>query len=70
MDDVQHAIESLQAEIKNSNAVIDKAIRDRRTSAKDSPLVAEFNTAIATARQELAAVELKLRQLYESRSDD
>jgi hypothetical protein len=70
MDDVQHAIESLQTEIKNSSAVIDKAIRDRRTSAKDSPLVAEFNTAIATARQELAAVELKLRQLYESKSED
>ena len=60
----------LQAEIKNSNAAIDKAIRDRRSAAKDSPRVADFNSAIATARDARAAVELRLRQLYESKSED
>jgi hypothetical protein len=70
MDDVQNQIESLQAEIKNSTAAIDKAIRDRRTTAKESPLIADFNVAIATARESLAAVELRIRQLYESKSED
>jgi hypothetical protein len=70
MDHVQHEIELLQVEIKNANAAIEKAIRERRSSGKDSPLVADLNAAIATARGALAAVELRLRKVYESKSDD
>ena len=70
MQDVQQEIELLQAEINTAHATIDKAIRDRRGMAKDSPLMADLNSAIATARQALAAVELKLRAVYERKSDE
>jgi hypothetical protein len=70
MDDIQHEIELLQVEIKNANVVIEKAIRDRRATAKDSPLIADLNAAVASARAALAAVEMKLRALYERKSDD
>jgi len=70
MDDIQHEIELLQVEIKNANAVIDKAIRERRATAKDSPLMADVNAAVVAAREALAAVEIKLRALYERKGDD
>jgi hypothetical protein len=69
MDNIQHEIELLQAEIGKANAAIQKAIRDRRASAKDSPLKIDLNAAVETARESLAAVEIKLRKLYESRDD-
>ncbi len=70
MDDIQHEIELLQVEIKNANAVIEKAIRERRATAKDSPLIADLNAAVTAARAALAAVEMKLRALYEQKSGD
>jgi hypothetical protein len=70
MDDIQHEIELLQAEIRNANAVIEKAIRERRATAKDSPLMADLNAAVIAAREALAAVEIRLRALYERKSDD
>ena len=70
MDDIQHEIELLQVEIKSANAIIEKAIRERRATAKDSPLIADLNAAVAAARAALAAVEIKLRALYERKSDD
>jgi hypothetical protein len=70
MDDIQHEIELLQVEIRNANAVIEKAIRERRATAKDSPLMADLNAAVVAAREALAAVEIRLRALYERKSDD
>jgi hypothetical protein len=70
MDDVQREIELLQAEIRSVNATINKAVQDRRTFAKESPLIADLNATIATAREALVVVELKLRKLYESKSND
>jgi len=70
MDPVQHEIEAVQVEIRSAHAAVERAIRERRNSAKDSPLVADRNAAIASAREALAAVELRLRQLYESKSDE
>ena len=70
MADIQGEIELLQIEIAKANAAIAKAVRDRRAVNKDSPLVADFNAALATARQSLADVEVKLRKLYESKGDD
>ena len=70
MDDIQHEIELLQVEIKNANAVIEKAIRERRGTAKDSPLMADLNAAVVAAREALAAVEIRLRALYERKGDD
>ena len=69
MADVQDEIELLQIEIEKANAVIAKAVRDRRAVNKDSPLVADFNAAVAAARQALNAVEVRLRKLYESKDD-
>ena len=45
--DVQDEIELLQIEITKANAVIAKALRDRRALDKDSPLVADFNAAVS-----------------------
>jgi hypothetical protein len=70
MDDIQHEIELLQVEIASANAVIEKAIRERRATAKDSPLLADVNAAVVAARESLAAVEMKLRALYERKGDD
>jgi len=70
MDDVQDQIELLQIEITRANAAITKAVSDRRAVSKDSPLVADLNAAIVAAREALTAVEVKLRKLYESKSDD
>ena len=70
MNDIQHEIELLQAEIAKANAAIDKAIRERRATAKDSPLMADLNAAVVAARAALAAVEIRLRALYEQKSDD
>jgi hypothetical protein len=68
--DVQNEIELLQIEIQNANEAIAKAVRDRRALNKDSPLIADFNAAVVAARQALLDVEVKLRKLYESKSDD
>ena len=70
MADVQDEIELLQVEIQRANAAIAKALRDRRALNKDSPLIADFNAAVVSARQALASVEVKLRKLYESKGDD
>jgi len=69
MADIQDEIELLHAEIEKANAVIAKALRDRRALSKDSPLVADCNAAVTAARQALMAVEIKLRTLYESKGD-
>jgi hypothetical protein len=69
MGDVQDEIELLQTEIGKANAAIAKALRERRALNKDSPLVDDFNAAVVTARQALVSVEIKLRQLYESKGD-
>jgi len=69
MTDVQAEIGLLQIEIQKANGVISKAISDRRAIGKDSPLAAEANAAVAAAREALAAVEIKLRMLYESKPD-
>jgi hypothetical protein len=70
MADIQDEIELLQIEMRKANAQLDKAVRERRAANKDSPLVADFNAAIAAARQALADVEAKLRKLYESKDED
>jgi len=70
MADVQDEIELLQIEIAKANAAIAKALRDRRAVNKDSPLVADMNSAVVAAKEALAAVEVKLRALYESKSED
>jgi hypothetical protein len=67
--DVQDEIELLQIEIRSANEAIAKAIRERRALNKDSPLIADFNAAVAAARQALLTVEVKLRTLYESKDD-
>ena len=67
MADIQAEIELLQAEIQKANAVITKAISNRRAIGKDSPLGADANAAVAQAREALAVVEIKLRALYESK---
>jgi hypothetical protein len=67
--DVQQQIDLLQVEIEKANAAIAKAVRERREVAKDSPLVTDFNAAVTAARQALLTVEVRLRQLYESKED-
>jgi hypothetical protein len=67
--DIQAEIELLQVEIQKANDVISKAISSRRAIGKDSPLTADANAAVAAAREALAAVEIKLRMLYESKAD-
>jgi hypothetical protein len=69
MADIQAEIELLQNEIQKANAVISKAINNRRAIGKDHPLAAEANAAVAMAREALAAIEIKLRTLYESKPD-
>jgi hypothetical protein len=69
MDDVQDQIALLQVEIEKANAAIAKAVRERRAINKDSPLVADFQAAVATAKQALHDAEVKLRALYESKED-
>lgn len=70
MDETQNQIELLQAEIRNAQAVIAKAVSTRRAVGKDSPLAADANVAVEAARQALAVVEIKLRALYESKEED
>jgi hypothetical protein len=70
MADVEGQILALQAEIEKANAAIAAALRKRREINKDSPLVADLNAAVVAARQALLGVEIRLRQLYESKSDD
>ena len=65
MADIQDEIELLKIEIQKANVVITKAISNRRTIGKDSPLASDANTAVTAARHALAAVEIKLRMLYE-----
>ena len=69
MDDVQDKIARTQIDIDKANATIAKAVRDRRSVNKDSPLVADFTAAIVTARQLLLDLEVKLRMLYESKEE-
>jgi hypothetical protein len=70
MPDVEREIVLLQAEIVKANEVIAEALRKRKAINKDSPLVNDLNAAVTAARQALTNVEIKLRQLYESKSDD
>jgi hypothetical protein len=70
MLDIEREIELLQAEIAKANEVIAKAVRDRKALAKDSPLIIDFNAAVVAARQALLNVEVRLRQLYESKDPD
>ena len=70
MPDVEREIVLLQAEIVKANEVIAEAQRKRKAINKDSPLVNDLNAAVTAARQSLTNVEIKLRQLYESKSDD
>jgi predicted nucleic acid-binding Zn-ribbon protein len=70
MADLQDQIELLQIEIQKANAAIAKAVRERRAVNKDSPLIVDLNSAVEAAKQALIAVEVKLRALYESKSDD
>ena len=69
MADIQDEIELLQIEIQKANVTIANAISKRRAANKDSPLVADLNAAIAAAKQSLAAVEIKLRAVYERKDD-
>ncbi len=69
MADIQDEIQLLQSEIQQANATITTAISKRRAILKDSPLIADANAAVTAAREALAAVELKLRALYESKDD-
>ena len=69
MTDVQTEIGLLQIEIQKANDVITKAISNRRAIGKDSPLAADAQAAVVAARDALAAVEIKLRMLYESKPD-
>jgi hypothetical protein len=69
MADIQDEIELLRSEIQQANDTINAAITKRRAIEKDSPLIADANAAVAAARQALAAVEIKLRALYESKDD-
>jgi len=69
MADIEAEIELLQIEIQKANDAINKAISNRRAIGKDSPLTADANTAVAAAREALAAVEIKLRVLYESKPE-
>jgi hypothetical protein len=65
--ELQDEIELLHGEIKKANEVIAEALRRRKAVAKDSPLVADCNAAVAAARDALSKVEIKLRALYESK---
>ena len=67
---VQQQIDLLQLEIEKANAAIAKAVRERREIAKDSPLIGDFNAAVTAARQALLTVEVRLRQLYESKEEN
>jgi hypothetical protein len=69
MTDVQTEIGLLQIEIQKANDVIAKAINNRRAIGKESPLAADAQAAVVAARNALAAVEIKLRMLYESKPD-
>jgi len=69
MTDVQAEIGLLQIEIQKANDVITKAISNRRAIGKDSPLAADAQAAVVAARDALAAIEIKLRMLYESKPD-
>lgn len=69
MSDVQSEIGLLQIEIQKANDIITKAINNRRAIGKDSPLAADAQAAVVAAREALAAVEIKLRTLYESKPE-
>ena len=69
MADIQAEIGLLQIELQKANELITKAISNRRAIGKDSPLAADANAAVTAARVALAAVEIKLRMLYESKPD-
>ena len=69
MDDIEDEIESLQVEINKAKEVLEKAVRDRRALRNESPLRDDCVAAVVTARKALAAVEIKLRMLYESKDD-
>jgi hypothetical protein len=70
MADLEREIALLQQEIGTANEAIAEAIRARRAVNKDSPLIIDLNAAVVAARQALTNVEIKLRKLYESKSDD
>jgi len=70
MDDIEDEIESLQVEINKAREVLDKAVRDRRALHKESPLRDDCVAAVVAAREALAAVEIRLRTLYESKNRD
>ena len=70
MPDIEREIELLQAEIAKANEVIAKLVRQRKALAKDSPLIDDCNASVVAARQALLNVEVRLRQLYESKDTD
>jgi hypothetical protein len=70
MADIQDEIARLQVEIDNAKLAVTKAQRDERALNKDSPLVADLKAAVQAAKERLLAIEVELRKLYESRSDD
>jgi hypothetical protein len=70
MDDIEDEIEFLQAEINRAKEVLEKAVRDRRALHNESPLRDDCVAAVVAAREALAAVEIKLRMLYESKNRD
>ena len=69
MNNVQEEIDRIEDQISKANAEIAIAVRKRREVGKDSPMVADYNTAVSTARQALSAIEIKLRALYESKEE-
>ena len=69
MNNVQDEINRMQDEISEANGEIANAVRRRREVGKDSPMVADYNAAVSTARQALCIAEIKLRVLYESREE-
>jgi hypothetical protein len=70
MSDIQAEIEELHLETQKASAILAKALRDRKATNKDSPLVVDLNAAVVAAKQALNAVEVKLRKLYESKEDE
>lgn len=70
MPDIEREIELLNAEIEKAKAAIAVAQLKRRETNRDSPLVNDLNAAVAAAREKLGEVEIRLRQLYESKSDE
>jgi hypothetical protein len=70
MSDIQDEIARLQIEIDKAKQAIVKAQREERQLNRDSPLVADLKAAVQAAKDRLIAVEVEIRKLYESKSDE